>query len=358
MTSHYEQRLEKDLTRIKRSVVDLADRVEAAVRDSVQALMTGDRELANRTALGDQPINRSVSEIDRLCHAFIALHLPSAGPLRLITAVIRTNIALERIGDYAVTISREAALISQPPEGLIARETELMAAESIRGLHQAITAFRDFSPQTAKATKGFVDQTSHSFSKVFDEFAEHPDKKMIADLLAQFVVLNMLERVSDQAKNICEDVVFATTGESKPPPRFKIIFLDKKGACHGPMAMAVAQRSFPNSGEYSSACLTPASDLHTGLEDFLVERGMEAAYVSPIVTDLGDQALFDLHVAIALEGRVEDYFEKLPFHTTALEWPLDELISAGKEEPMTLLYRELGLKIRDLMHLLRGEDAD
>ncbi|RKZ35034.1 MAG: hypothetical protein DRQ37_07080, partial [Gammaproteobacteria bacterium] len=199
---------------------------------------------------------------------------------------------------------------------------------------------------------------SHSFSKVFDEFAEHPDKKVIADLLAQFVVLNMLARVSDQAKNICEDAVFATTGESKPPPRFSILFLDRQGACHSPMAVAVARRSFPNSGEYSSACLAPASALHTGLEGFLAEHGMEPGHIAPKAADRAEQTLFGLHVAIALEGRADEYFEKLPFHTTALEWPLDELISSGEEEPMTLLYRELGLKIRDLMHLLRGEDAD
>ena len=41
--------------------------------------------------------------------------------------------------------------------------------------------------------------------------------------------LNHLERISDQAKNICEETLFTITGETKAPKVYKILFLDQAG---------------------------------------------------------------------------------------------------------------------------------
>ena len=54
-----------------------------------RALLTLDRDLAYATVLGDKPINREIRELDRLCHAFVARHLPSAGHLRFVSSVLR-----------------------------------------------------------------------------------------------------------------------------------------------------------------------------------------------------------------------------------------------------------------------------
>jgi phosphate transport system protein len=83
--SHYEERLENDLTRIRNSVSDMAEKVETAVKNALHALHTGNSKLAAATVLADHPINRSMRRIDQLAHSFIALHLPSAGHLRMLS---------------------------------------------------------------------------------------------------------------------------------------------------------------------------------------------------------------------------------------------------------------------------------
>lgn len=100
MAHHYEQRLERDLTSIRGNVIRLADKVIEALNNSVHALVTGNEQLASDVILHDGDINRSMRTIDAQCHAFIAVHLPSAGHLRLISSVIRINITLER---WAIT---------------------------------------------------------------------------------------------------------------------------------------------------------------------------------------------------------------------------------------------------------------
>ena len=111
--SHLEERLEHDLNHIRDHIARMGADVEQALEAAFRALESGDDRLAFKTILSDLPINRHMREIDRLCHAFIAVHLPSAGHLRLISSVIRANIILERIGDYAVTIAREAVQLGE-----------------------------------------------------------------------------------------------------------------------------------------------------------------------------------------------------------------------------------------------------
>ena len=80
-------------------------------------------------------------EIDRLCHKFIAVHLPSGTHLRLLSSIIRMNIELERIGEYAVTISREEVQLSSPPAGMTGREIERLSSETLLMLNQSIKDF-------------------------------------------------------------------------------------------------------------------------------------------------------------------------------------------------------------------------
>ena len=98
--------LQRDLDNIRERVAALAAQVQRAIDNSLQAVKTGNERLAYRTILEDARINRDHRELNKQCYRFIALHLPSAGPLRLIEAIVRTNIQFERLGDYAVTICR------------------------------------------------------------------------------------------------------------------------------------------------------------------------------------------------------------------------------------------------------------
>ena len=55
--SHYEERLEKDLARIRRRVAEVGAQIERALKDAVHATLALDRELAYRIVLGDLQIN-------------------------------------------------------------------------------------------------------------------------------------------------------------------------------------------------------------------------------------------------------------------------------------------------------------
>jgi phosphate transport system protein len=358
--THYEERLETDVNRIRSRVEAVASDVQDALKNAMHALLSGNEILAYATVMGDTSINRTVREIDRLCNAFVALHLPSAGHLRLISSVMRASLELERLGDYAVTIARESVQLATPPTGTLARELELMSEEARNMLKQALMAFNEGNSDRARATMSMAEQVERTFDAVFSDLVGG-DGHSVRDLFAYFVVFNHLERVSDQAKNLCEETVYMVDGETKAPKAYQILFIDDENSCQSQMAEAIARKNFPNSGRYLSAGHSPADKLYPGLQHFMEQRGIDLSNSTPKPLDLTPAELARNYAMVGLQAPVRTYVSEIPFHTVALHWDigpapegLDEQQSIKRFEEM---YREIALQVRDLMTTLRGDGA-
>ncbi|HSF19126.1 MAG TPA: phosphate signaling complex protein PhoU [Vicinamibacteria bacterium] len=362
--THYEIRLAADLKRIRDGVERVAELVEKALRDAMRALLTMDKGLAYRTIIGDMPVNRSVKEIDRLCHQFVARHLPSAGHLRFISSVLRMNVELERIGDYAVTICRETVQLTKPLSTGVRREAERLSKDTFQMLHQSLQAFHESNADLARATMTYSDQLDRRFDMAFEALVEEGDERTrpIRDLFETLVIFNRLERVGDQAKNICEETVFAVTGETKPPKIYRILFLDRANDYRSQMAAAIARKAYPESGRYKSAGLEPAERLDPGFVQFMEEQGMDMQDHRPQPIDWVPEEWSSFHVLVSLEGPIERYLPEVPFRTVALEWevppaPVAEASETERRERFEETFRLIAIEVRDLMETLRGEEA-
>ena len=364
MSQFYEERLERDLNSLRERVAEVAAQIEQALKDALRAVLRQDKRLANATVLGDLPINRAIRAIDRSCHFFVARHLPTAGHLRFISSVLRMIIALERIGDYAVTIAREAKVLSTPLGDEIKRDLERMADEAFHMLHQAIEAFNDRNAELAKGTMGYAYQLDHTFSNAFDLLVKkgEEDAYPMVDLFGILIIFNRLERVSDQAKNICEETVFAVTGETKKPKVYRVLFLDETDDCRSQMAVAIARKAFPEGGTYTSAGLHPAAEVDPACVAFMAEHGHELNGSAPRRFEEIPEDWKDNHVVVSLEGPVEQYMPEVPFHTIALEWELPKPPAAGTDDEtqraaFEATFRQLAAHIGALMETLHGEEA-
>jgi phosphate transport system protein len=359
--SHYERRLENDLKDIRTQVATMADLVETALRNAMHALHTGNTKLAAATVLGDHPVNRLMREVDAMCHKFIAVHLPSAGHLRFLSSVIRANIELERIGDYAVTISREVLQLSEPPSGPLAQELERLGSETQVMLQQAIEAFNELNADKARSTMVLEEQMEHNLDLVYAELMANDDRDAVKKLLAMFAVFTQLKRVADQAKNLCEEAIFAATGDTKAPKVYHILFVDEDDSCLARMAAAIAGRNHPGSGVYTSGGRQPAPALNPAMVDFLENHGISLEGVKPGPIDMTPLELATQHFVVSLQGPVSSYFGQLPFHTTPLEWDVGPAPEPTETEATTRrleeVYREIALQVRDLMETLRGKGA-
>ena len=360
---HYQQRIETDLAEIRDHMAAMADRVQDGLKAAVRALLTGDKALAYQTILADHHINRDLRRGNRQCNAFVARHLPSASMLRRIMADQRLFAELERIGDYAVTICRETAVLSAPPEESLARDIDLIAEESRAMLRQAIEAVRSDNAELAKGTMMMADQIERTFGRLLDDLFASGEAdsgsggRSFKDNIALFVVASHLERVSDQAKNICEETVFTVTGEEKPKKVYHILFLEQGNAATSQMAEAMARKAFPNSGSYSSAGSAPAAEADPVVAAFMRGRGVDIDEAAPKAMTLSRQGLMDQHVIVSLDGPVANTVDEVPFHTVALEWSLP-VTGNSSETNWEEVFQALTVNIHELMETLRGEGAD
>lgn len=350
--SFYEERLERDIADIRQRIATVGGWVDEALKEGVHALLTHNVEGAARVVLGDLKVNREIRKIDSLCHAFVARHLPSAGHLRFVSSVLRLTLEMERVGDYAVSLGRHTEqLPARPPERL-ARDIELMAEPARRMFNQAVKSFVEGNAELARGTKAMAKPLETSFRKVFADLIEQGEKggEDLRSLFSLLVVFNRLGRVGDQAKNICEETLFAVAGETKRPKVFRILFLDEKNDGAGLMAEAYARKAFPESGVYQSAGWKAAKAIDPAWREALAEHGLDSGDLTPTSLDLTADEAAGFHLVVSLGGDPREHLpEGVPFHTVCLQWPLSDAPDAA--------LGELRARLAELMDTLRGNEA-
>jgi phosphate transport system protein len=353
--SHYEERLERDLADLKQRVLAVGAEVEEALRSAERVVLQRDRALASRTILGDNRINRLIRDVDARCHAFVARHLPSAGHLRFVSSVLRIDLELERIGDYAATICREALQLDQPPPQPLLSDFEVMSAHGRNLLHRALEAFREGSADLARGTLGLAKPQRAMVRKLFSDLVHEGDQhsRPLNELFALLIVFHRLERVADQAKNICEETIFAATGETKPPKAFTILFVDRRNDRASQLAEAWARKSYPKSGAYMSAGWEPADRLSPELLSFVEAHGLDFAGTRPKAIAALPTDLAEVDIIVSLEGDPRPGLGEIPFHTVALEWDVQ-----GESAPLEEVARRIAAELRNLIELVRGEHAE
>ncbi|MBF0285478.1 MAG: phosphate signaling complex protein PhoU [Magnetococcales bacterium] len=353
----YEERFQKEMTRLRDEVFRLGEMTEEALQNATQAVLLKDEALANQVIIGDQRINRQHKAVHRLVLAFIVKHSPSAGHLRQVISVLELISELERIGDYAVTIGREAINISQPITGPIRTEMEQMVEESRTMLHQAMTAFRDGDAGLARGTEIIADQVERDLDRAFEHLVELGDKCQgrSKDLLDLSSIFYMLERVSDRSKNICEETLFVVTGEEKPEKIHKILFIDQDGGVLAPMALAIAQKMHPASIKGFCAGNEPAAQLDSAMASFMKAHGHDLTHIAAQGVERLD--LHAIRVIVSLNAPVRSLIPAIPFHAAYFEWNVGPLPGEGGDASKRFeeIHRALAQNISQLMETLRGE---
>jgi phosphate transport system protein len=353
VSPHYEERLEKDIDWIRQLIAVIGHHLVEALDDAVTSVLRVDKDRAAATVIGDYTVNRQTRELDRLCHAFVARHLPSAGHLRYVSSVLRLSIALERVGDYAATIARTAAQLTATPPPTVGRDIEMMAEQARRTLADSLQAFDRRDVKQAQATLAAATQFARFFDRVFDDLVREGESgtRPIQDLFVLIATFNRLERVIHQAKNVCEETIFVATGRTKDEKTFQILFVDAQNSGPSQLAEHYAKKAFPNSGSYDSAGWQPAEAIDPVYRRFAATVGIDLQNAWPTALSTLREQFDQYQFVIGLDPAAREHLPPLPFHTTALTWETDP--NATPEE----VYRQLSVRLRDLMERLRGDQA-
>jgi phosphate transport system protein len=188
--------------------------VESAVYRSVQGVVEKNHELADQVLKNESKINQLEIEIDDMAISLLALQAPLAADLRLVTAAIKINNDLERMGDLSVSIAQSAlALVKEP----VIRP--LIDIPHIAGLAQgmvrkALDAFVNRDAEMARSVLASDDAVDNMRTASYHELISFMEKNphQISQALYLLSVVRNLERIADHATNIAEDVLFLIKG--------------------------------------------------------------------------------------------------------------------------------------------------
>jgi len=191
-----EETLQRDIDLLRSKVSEMGRLSGRALGASVSALVEGDRRLAYSVILRDQYIDELETELDRLCLEFLVRHQPAGAHLRFVYTTIQINKEIERIGDYAESIARQALhLTNLEVRPQLDRFIELgnVATQILR---DAVQAFLKQDAELAWRTMALEEQANSLRNTINAEVAELSRKSLIpaAAVTPLLTVARRLER--------------------------------------------------------------------------------------------------------------------------------------------------------------------
>jgi phosphate transport system protein len=214
MSEHTVKAFDEDITRLRGLVAEMGGLAEVAIAEGMQALVTGDEELAKAVVARDKKLDALEAEVDAMAIRTIALRAPMADDLREIIAALKIGGVLERIGDYAKNIAKRAPRIDGrnrfEPLTLIPAMGE-MAAEMV---HDVLTAFAARDPVLAREVIERDEKVDAFYESIFRNLVSYmvENPATISSAAQLLFVARNLERIGDHATNVAEMVHYAAVG--------------------------------------------------------------------------------------------------------------------------------------------------
>jgi len=176
-------------------------------------------------------------------------------------------------------------------------------------------------------------------------------------------IARRFERVSDQAKNICEETLYMITGEYQKHAggdTWRVLFVDEHNACRSLMAEGIANSLGQPKFVFASAGLQPSAPDPRTVE-FLKGKGIDISRAAPrSVENVPNLESYQIIVALAPEAR-----RTFPVKTKSicLDWSIpDPSQASGSPEEIKKAYEDayqkLHPQIQDLIEGILGDKFD
>ena len=200
MRAAYHEALEA--TRL--DVVRLGALVGDAIRVAVEALDRRDATAGARVVAGDDSIDDLRRSVESHCIELIWRQQPVAGELREIAAMLDISTDLERVGDYAVDIAKNAIKLSDQPLRPQKVEIDRIASVAHAMLLDSMRAFCEQDSHLATDVIERDDEVDKLYKRSIKLLQEEmqADPEMVRAGTRYLFVLASLERVGDRAGNI------------------------------------------------------------------------------------------------------------------------------------------------------------
>tara|TARA_R110002072_G_scaffold33473_3_gene101292 strand:- start:17995 stop:18714 length:720 start_codon:yes stop_codon:yes gene_type:complete len=212
---HISAKFNTELESLRNHMLSMGGKVEQQLTEALDALIKMDSGEAELIVRRDSEVNQMEMAIDDECATIIARRQPTASDLRLIIAIIKVNRDLERIGDEAAKVAKQAVRISEDgksPSNFV--EIKHIGAMVGVMLRQSLDAFARLDVEQAVAVVKEDDEVDKEYGSAMRSLITFmvEDPRNIGVILNEMWALRSLERIGDHACNIAEHVVYLVRG--------------------------------------------------------------------------------------------------------------------------------------------------
>lgn len=203
------------IDKLKNDLVVMGEMCESALDTAIMALLDREQDLACYVIDYDREIDEMELNIDRQCVDLMREGKLDGEVLRFVSAAAKINNDLERVGDLAVEISRhvmflvnEKSILPQVVDFMeMANQVAQMMRESIQALleHDTTLAWKIIDERQI-----IEDEVQIVFRHLL-AIMKRNDRAIERCCHILFICQN-LQRVSDQATNIAEEVIYMAEG--------------------------------------------------------------------------------------------------------------------------------------------------
>jgi phosphate transport system protein len=212
---HIRENLDAAMREVKDSVLRMGSLVEEQILAAHEAILRRDAGLAMQVMISDAKVNQAQQAVSDTVTLAIATQQPVARDLRFLLALDRVTYELERMGDHATSVAKQARKLAGDVSMVTYDELTPMSRLAAQQVRDVVLALVDVDEAEAREVAARDDEIDRLYHRLFDDvLAEmRSDPAKVDPGTRILFAAHYLERIGDRVTNIAEDVVFLATGE-------------------------------------------------------------------------------------------------------------------------------------------------
>lgn len=206
--------LHEELETVETSLLAEGALVRRQLEGVLEALQARDAGMAEAVIQEDNLVDDTYLEIESRILTLLALQAPVAADLRLASAIMHSNLHIERMGDLCVNIAKFVMNRQPyPPDSPMVTRLNEMGGRAAEMLDTALSAFAQRSINLAEllpVKDNVLDRLNRGMLGDLQQYAG--DSRSFEWATNLVLVARYLERIGDHAVDIGEQISFLVTG--------------------------------------------------------------------------------------------------------------------------------------------------
>ena len=214
------KKFEHEMEELQERMAKMASLTQSMVELATSAVQDRTKDVRKQIDESEATLDRMQTEIDHDAVRMLTVYSPVATQLRYVLVVTHITAQMERIGDQVVNVCEALDLMQTEVDHPVLSDLKKMADLVNTIVADSFSSYFDRDADKAQTTRGHDDVVDAMHAQIMkkllsDEVLHSVLKgtQDVADALAQILMARHLERIADQAVNICKEVVYLVSGD-------------------------------------------------------------------------------------------------------------------------------------------------